>query len=324
MMTPEKLGQLMSDHDEKMAILSDEGGLFEMMAGRYSNGIPNLDIYLKSHAGGPVRVDRIGGRSAVFMNHPALTIGLSPQPEVLQSLNSKPGFRGRGLLARFLYMLPVSSLGYRSLQAREIPARIVDGYARGIRALLELPPKLDANGEETPHVLMLSTEALAEWKDFQRLIEHDMREGERFEYLKDWASKLPGAMARVAGLLHCAEHTSPQMAEIGLDTMERALTLGAILCEHALAVFDVMSLDPEITKARKVWRWIEKNQHARFSARDCFNSLKGTFKKMDVIEPAFEILQERNYLFEYNEPNPRPGRRSRQFVVNPTIAEGWK
>jgi hypothetical protein len=38
--TPEQLAQLMAENDERMTILSDEGGIFDTMAGRYSNGIP--------------------------------------------------------------------------------------------------------------------------------------------------------------------------------------------------------------------------------------------------------------------------------------------
>jgi len=56
--TPEQLGNLMAENDGRMAILSAEGGIFDMMAGRYSNGIPNLDIYLKGHAGDALRIER--------------------------------------------------------------------------------------------------------------------------------------------------------------------------------------------------------------------------------------------------------------------------
>jgi hypothetical protein len=70
--TPEKLGQVMAENGERLALLSDEGGLFEILAGRYNGGIPNLDIFLQSHIGASVRVDR-GSRPSVVMQHPALT-----------------------------------------------------------------------------------------------------------------------------------------------------------------------------------------------------------------------------------------------------------
>ncbi|KAF0138493.1 MAG: hypothetical protein FD153_1284, partial [Rhodospirillaceae bacterium] len=118
--TPERLGMLLADNAEVMAWLSSEGGVFDLLGGRYSNGIPNLDLVLKAHSGDPERVDRTG-RPPVFLAHPLLTIGLSPQPEVLRGLSEKPGFRGRGLLARFLYFFPLSPLGYRALTAPPHP-----------------------------------------------------------------------------------------------------------------------------------------------------------------------------------------------------------
>lgn len=46
-----------------------------MMGGRYSNGIPNLDLYLQGHAGTAVRVDRKSGPRWTF-NGPPWPLGL--------------------------------------------------------------------------------------------------------------------------------------------------------------------------------------------------------------------------------------------------------
>jgi hypothetical protein len=40
--TPERLASLMIEQGERIAVFSDEGGVFDILAGRYSNGIPNL------------------------------------------------------------------------------------------------------------------------------------------------------------------------------------------------------------------------------------------------------------------------------------------
>src|ERR1019366_10624509 len=73
--TPEKLASLLHENGGRMAVLSAEGGIFDIMAGRYSSGMPNIDVYLAGHAGDPIRVDR-RGRSPEFVDRPALTIGL--------------------------------------------------------------------------------------------------------------------------------------------------------------------------------------------------------------------------------------------------------
>ena len=56
-----------------MAVLSDEGGIYEVMSGLYSDGRANIDVFLKSHAGSPVRVDR--GTRTAHLNHPLSSFG---------------------------------------------------------------------------------------------------------------------------------------------------------------------------------------------------------------------------------------------------------
>lgn len=324
--TPEKCGAMMADQCEKLSILSDEGGMFDLLAGRYNGGIPNLDLFLQAHAGAPVRVDR-GSRPPVHMQCPALSIGLSPQPEVLRGLGDKPGFRGRGLLARFLYTLPASQLGYRSLDTEPVPASVTNSYQRGINALLEIQVTEDDKGETVPHILRLSQPAFNEWQDFSHVVERDMRESGRFAHITDWAGKLPGAAARIAGLLHCVDHAhgKPHEVKIKHETMERALMLAAVLSEHALAAFDLIGADPSLDGARRVWRWILRGRETSFTGRDCFNALKGHFKRVAHLEPALEILIERNYIFPIEDETPRGrGRPSRDFMTNPILAKVWK
>ena len=107
-----------------------------MLAGRYSRGMPNLDLFLQAHAGAQVRVDR-GSRSPVMLRNPALTVAISPQPDVLESLSDKPGFRGRGLIARFLYGLPTSPIGFRHLKPEPCPSAVEKAYIQGIEQSIE-------------------------------------------------------------------------------------------------------------------------------------------------------------------------------------------
>jgi hypothetical protein len=109
--------------------------VFDQMAGRYqTSGGPNLGVYPKGHVGDSIRVDRKGW-PAEHVGWPALTIGISPQPDVLHALADRPGFRGRGLLARFLYALPVNLVGQRQVNAPPVPAHVRDTYSAELQAL---------------------------------------------------------------------------------------------------------------------------------------------------------------------------------------------
>lgn len=325
--TPEKLGQMLADNNERIAILADEGGIFDIIAGRYSNGVPNLDVFLQAHAGSAIRVDR-GNRPPVVLNQPALTVGLSPQPEVLRGLSQKPGFRSRGLLARFLYAVPTSLLGYRKLHNEPIPPAVEAAYRTHLLALLSLQAPSNRFGETEPFIIQLAHASYEEWKAFALKVEAQMREGGELCHIRDWAGKLPGSAARLAGLFHCAQYAGeqPESKRIELGTMQAALGLAALLTQHALAVFDMMGADTGHDAARKVWNWVDSRKVETFTARDCFQALRGTFPRMADLNPALEVLLDRGYLTEPQEQNlgnSRRRRAKRVFVVNHLLVERW-
>ncbi|WP_292924988.1 DUF3987 domain-containing protein [Nitrosomonas sp.] len=319
--TPENLGTIMADNNERMAILSDEAGIFDILGGRYSGGIPNLDLFLQGHAGSPVRVNR-GSRPPVFMQSPSLTFGLSPQPEVLRGLTEKPSFRGRGLLGRFLYVLPPSNLGYRKLNANPIFPDYSARYDGILTGILNQEMATDNEDEPCPHILKIKDDVLQTWQNYALKVEAGMREGGTYAHLTDWAGKLPGAVIRIAALLHIARHAlvNPWEKEISIEDMNAALRMTDVLSVHALAVFDLMGADPALDGARVVLRWIEREGKPEFTFRDCHYAHKTRYKRTADIEPAIDVLIER-YLIR-----PRVAkvahRPSRIFEVNPVILKG--
>ena len=62
------------------------------------------------------------------------------------------------------------------------------------------------------------------------------------------------------------------------NTINNALKLSAILAEHVLLVFGYSGADKSLEAAKTVWAWIERNRLEQFSARYCFQALKGTYK----------------------------------------------
>jgi len=320
--TPERLGTLLAEHGECMAWLSSEGGVFDLLQGRYSKGIPNLDLALKAHSGDAERVDR-NGRPPVFLKSPRLSIGLSPQPDVLHGLAARPGFRGRGLLGRFLYLLPPSPLSFRRLEPTPVPEGVHDAYAAGLRAMLDWAPATDEHGGECPHLLRLTEAARSEHHDFAQAIEEQMQPGRALEHFTDWAGKAPGAAARLAGVLHGIEHAhgTPWEAEITAKTMNAALEIMAVITRHSLAALDMMGADLTLAAARKVWAWIERNRLASFTVSDAFNALRGTFDRVAKLREALEALEERGYVQVIELPREGRGRPPAPLVrVRPEIA----
>ena len=113
--------------------------------------------------------------STPYIERPCLTIGLTVQPEVLQGFAGRPGFRGRGLLARFLYSLPESLVGRRQAGAPPVPQAVADRYALELHALaasLATPA-----GNEGPALLALDREAAELLLGFERDLEPRLAAG---------------------------------------------------------------------------------------------------------------------------------------------------
>jgi replicative DNA helicase len=324
--TPEALASLLADHG-KVALLSPEGGVFDMMAGRYqSAGGPNLDVYLKAHAGDPIRVDRKTARRTEYVAAPALTIGVTVQPEVLRACKDRPGFRGRGLLARFLYAVPYSTVGYRRVGAPPVPAEVTDRYRRELqalaRSLLQEAEAAEMAGSDDLIVLQLGYEAAAVMLAFEAELEPRLAPGSGdLAHLADWSSKLAGAVARIAGLLHLAEHLQDGWGyPIELATMQNALTIGRYLTYHALVAFEQMGADPNLDDARYLLEWIERAARDCFTRRELFTALpRGRFPRVDALESGLAVLAAHGYLKVVDQPKPKGAGRppSPVYEVNP-------
>src|SRR5262249_43104074 len=149
------LTSLMHDQGGRIAVLSPEGDVFDLMSGRYSaNGTPNLGVYLKGHAGDAIRVDRIGRPSEV-VPAPALTLGLAVQESVLQGLAARPGFRGLGMLGGFLSALPPTLLGSGDTDPPSVQPVTWEAYVANVTSLLNLPFDRDADKKLRPYALRL-------------------------------------------------------------------------------------------------------------------------------------------------------------------------
>ena len=320
--SPERLATLLHDHQGRMAVMSPEGDVFDLMAGRYSgNGMPNFGVFLKGHAGDALRVDRVG-RPPEYVKSPALTLGLAVQPDVLRGLTAKPAFRGRGLLARFLYALPSSLLGTRDTQPPPVPPQVRQIYQQSVRALLDLPTGTDDQGKPAAHVLRLATPAQAELHAFQRWVEPQLAEFGDLGSMTDWGGKLVGTVVRIAGLLHMAGHAgrpAPWDTPIGEETVQRAIQIGQYLIPHARAAFAEMGADPEVEDARYVLHWIEQRGCSTFKKTEVFEGTRGRFKKVAAMEPALALLSTHGYIRpQPMEERAGPGRKpSLTYEVNP-------
>jgi hypothetical protein len=355
--TSEKLEALLADQGGRIAVMSAEGGgPLSNMKGRYSDE-PKFEVYLKAHSGDDLRTDRLG-RQSVHVERPAVTLALCIQPEVARSLGEKDIYRGQGLLARFLLVNPRSPLGSRDTNPAAVPQCVSDQYERIVRQVCQLGNRASHASGLWPQRLQLADDARSDFERF--LCEHEPRlavSGGALAGMQDWASKLPGAVGRIAGILHLIteaerflqrsssdqtqEHRNehepqrprtrvrfePWSTPISASTVQAAITIGHYLTAHAEHAFSMMGMTSGLggqvlADAWHVVRWVRNGDHHTFTQSQLQQQNRSRFHKASDVDPVLDLLEARNIIRpdSATQLGPRGGRPpSRRFKVNPGV-----
>ena len=295
--TPEALASRMHANGERMGIITSEGGVFGIINGRYNNGAPNTDIYTKSYLGDRLGVDRQDGRSLV-LEEPALTLSLAVQPIIVQEdLTLRQ--RGVGLLARFLYSLPISMVGNRTNDTPTVPESVRVGWHKVISKLAQLPePPVDQE-----YAIILDSDAHRLLYEFRQWIEGQLVDGGELKHIEDWGGKIVGNTLRLAGHLHLWKHyanAKPWEAKMTGDTLSEAIALGKYYREHALVAFSMMGGHTPMGKMKQLLGIIHRkfSEQPNFSESDLRQITRWTpdFKNKDETLRLLSELADMNHL----------------------------
>ncbi|MEV4411412.1 YfjI family protein [Catellatospora sp. NPDC049609] len=279
--TPEALVSRMAENGGRIAVISDEGGIFDTLAGRYS-GTPNLDPYLKGYSGGHLSTDR-QTRAGETIEDPALTVGVMTQPAALRKFGSNAELFGRGLPARFWFIMPRSLAGYRDQDSPPVPASVADRYESTVRTMA-----VTLAGWDEQRVLTLTAEASRVRAAAAATIEEQLRPGGALHDVREWANKLFGAMLRLAGLLHLAHHpTDAWQRQISDDTMSQAAQVTAWLIAHYQAAVALVHGDPAGETAHDVLAVLVAKDMRTFTRRELHRRVQ---RKLPRAEQVMSVL----------------------------------
>lgn len=307
--TPEKLVQLLAHHDGRMAIVSAEAGLFDMVAGAYGERgrTVNIDVYLKAFSGDALKVDRKGSADragvAISIPRPLLTVAVTAQPTVLASLAARPDLLHRGFVPRFMLALPDDLVGRRDVDAMFAP-RALDTAEDYETELVRLGHRLWAL--PTPVVVQLDADALEVFHDWRRSMEQRLGRHGDLDAVNEWVAKLFSTALRLAALLHVADG-NPLDRLVDADTMERALTVARYWEVHAVRVLVGLWSDGDAAEedAQKILDWVLQRGLAQFSLRDAGRHLRRHFvdggqaygtKGGERMLEALQLLVDRGWL----------------------------
>ncbi|HWQ41593.1 MAG TPA: YfjI family protein [Desulfosporosinus sp.] len=310
--TPEVLTTMLANNNGVLTIISTEGGLFDTLSGRYSSMV-SIDTLLKAYTGDYIRVDR-EGRESETISHPALTMLISAQENVLDGLLSNVVFSDRGLTARIMYCKPTSKIGTRKYETPNIPTGLKEAYNMIILELLNIP--LPPNGATA--LLRLSKEAFMLSDQFFNWIEPQLVND--LDNTRGWGEKLHGTMLRIAGVIHCAEYRDASAKTlIDEKTIKKAIKISKYFLEHAKYAFSLMGADKPLQGAKYILRKLTQQQLRMLTRYQIFRLCRGKyFSKTEDVSPALSLLIELGYIKEQFDPSPTGGRpKGSVYILNP-------
>lgn len=311
--TSEAIARILVQNNERALLAAAEGDALDIMLGRYS-GSPNFGVWLSGHSGDAVDSIRLG-REPDRLIHPALQVALCVQPEAVSNLLASRAAHGRGVLARFQYSAPESRVGFRELLTQPVPQRLSDKYGIVVQQLLGTDVPIE------PAIIRFSSEAHAVFLAYREQNEIDLRPDGALALNRAWGSKLPGALARIAGIMQSLAPDGP--TTIDVETLRCSLALSPYLVAHCNHVTALGGDDLTIDLAQRIDRWYRRAGLACFTKRDAFNQVKSKAQRVEAIEPALALLEDRHRIRQ--EPSDRPTTRGRppsqRFKVNPGLLQ---
>lgn len=215
--TPEAIPDIMQENGGATAQMDDEGELFEVLAGRYQD-VPSLDPWLKGYTGTTPLESMRRGR-CVTVNKPAMAAMILSQPGTLTELLDNRRMSAKGFIGRFLISVPPPVKEYG--EEPPIPDSVAAAYHAAVLRLYDLRPQTCTLTPEARSLFFAFRDEMrkkkcAEWEPLKR-----------FEFI----GKLPGTLARLAGVLHLWKS---EAGEIDAATMREAEAILRYFIGHTL------------------------------------------------------------------------------------------
>ncbi|RLL68160.1 YfjI family protein [Streptomyces sp. Z26] len=333
--TPAAMPQKASQQAGRMAVIHSEGTLLKQMGGLYNSGASDTGFALDAYDGKAMPVDRVG-RDSIAMESAHLAVGLLIQPVILEQLGRKKDdeMLHNGFVQRFLYSFPSSRLGHQDPRGSiAIPGRLVQDLEERLQQLVD---ELWKNG--LVRVIAFTDEASEAMYQFQESLQPRLRRGGDLHQMASWGSKLPGKIARVAGLLALYEDSTTQ--SITAEQFAAAVALAPYFIQHARLCLDLMGAnrDGQLAPARDVLEWLRRRKTEQagqpFSVRDAQRGVDGNAwgpegVTSETVTAAIDVLVDRGWAAPVPEEPRAEGQRGRRpsprYMPHPLIWDkSWR
>ena len=223
-------------------------------------------------------ITRISGRR--------VSVSLSVQPKIAATFLGNEAARDQGFLARFLVMMPDSTIGTREIrEAKPMEDTRIIRFHQRLRDMLEcgFQTRESSSGTElAPLVLTMREAPWRLWQAFAYEVEQASGKGGAFHPIQASALKMAENVARIAAVLTL--FADEKAIEVDDANMVSAVEIGRFYLAETLRLLGHEVADPETLALNELAQWLAETwKHDRISAtliqQRAPQSLRGNAKK---------------------------------------------
>lgn len=317
--TPEMLAVLLSRHGGRMAIVSTEADLYDVVLGAYAR-TPNIGVYLKGWSGDEVIVDRKGGNgsagTAIRIPEALITVSITVQPIALAALRRNTELEMKGFVPRFMHAWPEDLVGQRD-HMRALDPRPLTTTAAYDHQLIDIGTH--CAGWALPADIRYQPDAAHTLLAWRQHLETSLTPDGDLAHLASWIPKIVGSTARLAGLLHLADR-HPLTTPLTPDTVNRAIHIGSYWLDHATVV--IAQGGQDLADAERILDWIRSTHPDEISRRAIERTLRRFRGNHDVTDAALDRLDHTGWIRPLVIRTRGSARSSPLYEAHPTLLTG--
>jgi hypothetical protein len=312
--TAEAIAGIMDDNEERAVVTSGDTCVFNVE--RYGDN-PSIELLLKSWEGSPHREARKSkDRECADLKRPCLAMFVATQVENVKALAAKnPSLVHRGLLPRFLPVIPEDNIGTRDISALMRQGGVPHAAQAAFNEpLINLAHHIAAQPDGIVRLEYTDAATLAYEQHWQGYEERIGPAGDLLPF-REAGSKLPVQLQKLTSLNWAIR------ASLG-DPTDRSISADMVHCgaaqlehfiPHSVALYDAITISPEEALAARVREWCTFHRGEAVTRRSLRQSTARRYPR-ELFLRALEILVDEGTV-KVTEDRETGGRPTQEVVI---------
>ncbi len=315
--TIEAIGKLLDQNKRGIMFDQDELAAWVKSMNAYRGGKgSDLEYWLSIWNGSQSIINRASTAKPLIINRPLVNVVGCIQPDLLSDLS---GIKQNGFFDRILTSFPDSIPQHYTTD--ELPDEIAFAYNDLVKAIFELQPGFDPEGNEEPFLMNLTDAARIEWEQWNRMHDDEMNSPDLSYHLRGVWSKLQAYMARFMLILQLTHDAANGLHsfEIHPRSVTDAARLIVYFKSHIRKVYKALFNSEMDRRIELAVEWIER-KGGKVSQRMLQANNVANCRTAQEVSELFTELEERGVGTMSRSTPAGGGRPSLNFMLtHPTI-----